>query len=413
MTNRRRWSIVCLLSLGTIIAYVDRANLSVALADQGFVREFNLTNNDRGLLNSAFFWAYAVLQIPAGILVDRFGVKFPFAIGCCAWSLVSALGGVVTSGSQLLGLRILLGVGESVVTPGSLRWIRVHVDERQRGLAVGIFMSGTKLGSAIGAPLAGLLLVQFGWRVMFLILGASCVLWLVPWLLLVKNDDRSEEDRSAGSARPPAMPFLRLFSTRLMWGILIGTFAYNYFVYFCLTWLPAYFAEMRGLSLAKSSLYTGFSFGGMAVVAILAGFAADRIIQRGGDPVRTRKAFIIAGLLLASLELIGAFSTYNTVAQVFSFVSLSGLGLTTANYWALTQTLMPGASIGRMAGIQNCASNVAGALAGYLTGLLLELTGSYRAPMYAVGVLLILGMLAYLFMVHARYAPVARDPNGV
>jgi ACS family D-galactonate transporter-like MFS transporter len=407
MSNRRRWSIVCLLSLGMIIAYVDRSNLSVALADKGFIKEFQLTNSDRGLMNSAFFWSYALLQIPAGFLVDRFGVKFPYAIGFCMWSIVSALGAAITSVPQLIGLRVLLGIGEAVVTPASLRWIRFNVDERQRGLAVGIYMAGTKFGPAIGAPLAGFLILHYGWRMMFLILGVGCLLWLIPWMTLVKNNDRELEAQLVTKTSAKPIPFLRLFSTRLMWGIIIGTFAYNYFVYFCMTWLPAYFAESRGFSLAKSSAFTGFSFGGMATVATLAGFWADRIIQRGGDPVRIRKIFTIAGLMVASTELIGAFSSSNEVAQAFAIISLSGLGLATANYWALTQTLMPGAAIGRIAGIQNCASNLAGTVAPYVTGVLLQATGSYQAPMYAVGVLLIVGVLAYVFMVHAKYAPTA------
>jgi len=411
MSNRRRWTIVSLLCLGAIIAYVDRANLSVALADKGFIKEFQLTNNDRGLLSSAFFWVYALLQIPAGYMVDRFGVKVPFALGLCAWSLVSALGAAITSVPQLLGLRVLLGVGEAVVTPGSLRWIRYHVEERQRGLAVGIFMAGTKFGPAIGAPLAGFLLLHYGWRWMFLLLGVGGVLWLIPWLTLVKDDDRQLEAQLAKKTDAPPMAMARLFSTRLLWGILIGTFGYALLVYFCMTWLPAYFAESRGLSLAKSSVYTGFSFAGMASVAILGGLWADSMIHRGADPVRTRMLFTIAGLLIASTELIGALSSSNEVAQIFAIVSLSGLGLATANYWALTQTLMPGAAIGRISGIQNCAANVAGGLAPYATGLLLHSTGSYRAPLYAVGALLVAGVAAYVFMVKPEYAPKPAAPR--
>ena len=110
MSDTRRWSIVCLLSLGMIIAYIDRSNLSVALADKQFVKEFQLTSTDRGLLNSYFFWTYAFLQIPAGFLVDRYGVKFPYAVGFAFWSIVSACAAFVTNIPQLIGLRLLLGV---------------------------------------------------------------------------------------------------------------------------------------------------------------------------------------------------------------------------------------------------------------------------------------------------------------
>ncbi len=171
MTSFRRWFLVCWLCLGMIIAYVDRSNFSVALAAKDFKTVFQLTDADRGTLNSVFFWSYALLQIPAGFLVDRFGVKFPYAIAFFFWSLVSAATAAAGSVWQLVSLRLLLGVGEALVTPAGLRWVRFNVAERQRGLAVGIYMSGTKYGPAVGAPLAAWLLQMYGWRQMFLILG--------------------------------------------------------------------------------------------------------------------------------------------------------------------------------------------------------------------------------------------------
>lgn len=388
-----------------IIAYVDRANFSVALAADDFKQYFNLTDKDRGFLNAAFFWSYALLQIPAGFLVDRYGVKFPYAVGFVFWSLTSAATAMATSVWQLTILRLILGVGESVVTPSSLRWIRFNVEEKQRGLAVGIYMAGTKYGPAIGTPLAAYLTFHYGWRYMFAILGLGCLFWLIPWLLMVKNDDRELEAAQLKKATAKPVPFSAIFSTRLIWGIIIGTFCYNYFVYFCLTWLPSYFKESRGLSLASSGVFTGFSFGGMATVAIIAGLVADRMIVNGGDPVKVRKGFTIAGLLAASTEIFGAFVQDNNLALACAIISLSGLGLATANYWALTQTLMPGAAIGRIAGVQNCASNISGIVAAILTGWLKQVTGSYSAPIYAVGAILIIGVAAYVFLVDQKYAP--------
>src|SRR5260370_42503143 len=143
-SQTRRWTIIGMLSLGVIIAYVDRTNFSVALAAKDFKALFRLTDVDRGTLNSAFFWSYAFLQIPAGWLVDRYGVKLPYAISFLVWSLVSAGTGLAGSVSQLLALRVMLGVGESVAIPASMRWIRFHFTEKERGLAVGGFLSGTK-----------------------------------------------------------------------------------------------------------------------------------------------------------------------------------------------------------------------------------------------------------------------------
>lgn len=147
------------------------------------------------------------------------------------------------------------------------------------------------------------------------------------------------------------------------------------------------------------------SFMGMAVVAVAAGWVADRMIDRGGDPVTVRKGFAIAGFVLASTEVIGAFSDSRSVALFFAIFSLSGLGLTTANYWALTQTLIPGAAVGRIVGIQNTAANLPGIVAPLLTGWLKQTTGSYNAPIQAIWFFLLAGIGSYVLLVRKKYAP--------
>jgi ACS family D-galactonate transporter-like MFS transporter len=409
MSPRFRWSIIGLLCAGMMIAYFDRVNLSVALADRQSrqpLKDFlHLSDNDRGALNSAFFWSYALLQIPAGWLVDRYGVKFPFALGFLLWSLTSAGTALAGSVRQLFGLRLLLGVGESVTTPAGMRWIRFHCPESQRGLAVGLYMAAAKVGPGVGAPIAAWLIALYGWRMMFVVVGLGGLVWLAPWLKLVKDDDREIEAAQRRASSEAQIPFARVMASPVIWGTVIGTFCYQYFVYFCMTWMPAYFVERRNLSLNSMGLYTLFSFAGMAVVATLAGWAADRLIDRGGDPVRVRKAFTIAGFLVASTELIGAVSDSSSVALFFAVFSLSGLGLTTANYWALTQTLIPGAAVGRIVGVQNCAANLPGIAAPLLTGWLLQTTGSYEAPMQAIWAFLLGGVASYLLLVRRKYAP--------
>ena len=399
-----RWTVVVLLNLGAIIAYVNRTNISVALASVDFKALFQLSDTDRGNLNSAFFWSYAVLQIPAGWLVDRYGVKLPYALGFLSWSLVSAATALAGTFSQLFGLRFLLGVAESIVTPASMHYIRFHFVEKERGLAVGLYMSGTKIGPAIGAPIAAWLILHYDWKVMFIVLGFGSLLWLVPWMMVVPRDSVRVAVSKPGTTNE-SVSFGRIMASPVIWGTIIGTFCYMYFVYFCMTWMPAYFVERRHLSLSSMGLYTFFSFAGMAIVATMAGWAADVWIGRGGNPVFVRKVFTIAGFVMASTEVIGALSNSVTVALFFAVFSLSGLGLATANYWALTQTLIPGGAIGRIVGIQNCAANLPGIIAPILTGWLKQRTGSYDASMQAIWFFLLLGIAAYLLLVREKYAP--------
>ena len=400
-----RWIVIGVLSLGMIIAYVSRSALAVPLALPEFIRSFHLLNTDRGVLNSAFFWTYALLQIPAGWIVDRYGVKYPYFLGFTLWCLASASTALTRSIPQLIMVQVLLGVGQAVVPPASYRWIRYHFVEKERGLAIGLYMTGTKIGPAIGAPLTAGLIGMYDWRTTFVLLGLGGLVWLAPWLLLVKNDDRQRERADVRKAGAPPIPISRIMASPVIWGTITASFCYMYFVYFCMTWMPAYFIERRHLSLGKMGLYAFFSFGGMATVATLAGFAADLLIGRGHNPVTVRKWFTIAGFAVACTELIGARATSLETALLFAVVSLSGLGLATANYWAITQTLIPGAAIGRITGIQNSACSFAGIVAPILTGWLLQKTGSYETPMMAIMVVLLVGVLSYLLLIREKYAP--------
>lgn len=399
----KRWWTVWLLCGGILIAYVDRTNLSVALATPELKAALRLDDAQRGALNSAFFWCYAFLQIPAGWVVDRYGAKWPLAIGFVFWSVVSGLTAFVQSFWQLLSLRVLLGIGESVVMPASMRWIRFHLPEANRGAAVGIFLAGTKFGPAVGAPLAALLTASYGWQNMFLILALGGLIWMIPYWRMVSDDDRAIEARESQGGGD--LSYRTLFSTPLIYGVLLGSFCYNYFVYHNMTWLPAYFVERRNLSLNSMGWFTMFSFGGTALVAILSGMWADRMIRGGRDPVKVRRGFTCAGLILASTELIGALAPSDGVAIFFAIFSMCGLGLATPNYWALTQTLLPGAGVGRIVGIQNFAVNLSGVAAPLATGWLKKTTGSYDAPMQAIWVLLLIALGCYAFLVRREYAP--------
>jgi MFS transporter, ACS family, D-galactonate transporter len=393
-----RWLVVALLTVGVVIAYTDRINLSAALPQ--IRMSFPISAEASGILLSAFFWAYTLLQTPAGWLVDRFGLKWPYAVGLFLWSAVSAATALVSSLSGLIAMRIVLGIGESIVTPASMRYLRENFAEHERGLPIGIYFSGTKYGPAIGAPIATYLVLGYGWRWMFVLNGALCVLWLVPWLLFVRDDRKSSPVPEGGAS----VSWGAILGAPLMWGTCVATFCYMYFVYFCMTWMPTYFKDRFGFSLTASGWFTFMSFGGMATVAILAGWAADRLIARGHNAVTIRKVFTIVGFVLAFSEVFGAFS-HSTAATLFLAVfSLSGLGLATANYWALTQTLTPASASARVAGIQNTAANMAGIAAPWITGILVQRTGSFNAPLIAVGFWLVVGIACYLFLVRERHA---------
>jgi ACS family D-galactonate transporter-like MFS transporter len=401
-----RWGILALLTLGLLISFVDRTSLSSALADKAFIKEFALTSVGRGWLNSAFFWSYGLMQMPMGWVVDRYGVKWPYAICFFLWCLAATLTGAVSTLAGLLVMRLLIGATEAVVIPASYRWIANNLPESNKGLAAGILSMGGKFGPAIGAPIAAWLIVSHSWQVMFVATGVVGLLWLAPWMWMVKNDLPSNEDLAIAKRKASSVSFKSLMSSPVIWGAMINNFCYGYFTFYCMTWMPAYLVEQHGLSLGKSGLYTFFSFAGIAIVATLAGWAADRMIARGGDPVFVRKAFIVAGFVGAGTILFGVFAQSLEAALFWNVLSLSLLGLTTANNLALCKlTLIPKQAIGMATGVQQVATSLAGGVSASLSGWLLETSGSYNLPMMVIFFFLVIGAANTIVLLRPRWSP--------
>jgi len=410
----RRWWILVLLSLGVLISFVDRTSISAALTVPAFKAHFHLSDVDRGWINSAFFWSYAVLQVPLGWVVDRYGVKWPYAVCFALWCVASAATGLTTTLAGLVAVRLLIGAAEAIVVPASWRWLRNNFAEAQNGTAVGIYMFGTKIGPAIGAPLAAWLILRSDWRTMFLVTGAAGLLWLIPWLLFVSNDWKAGARRVARRSEAAAIPVGRLLASPLIWATFVVNFCYNYFTFYCMTWMPAYLVEQRGLSLERMGLYAFFSFAGIAIVALAAGWVADRLIRRGANAILVRKSFTIAGFLVASTVVLGAHASSLNWALFWNVASLSGLGLATANNLALCRlTLIPSSSTGLVTGFQQVATSLAGIVSPILSGWLLQTSGSYALPMQAIFVFLLIGAFTTAFLLRPEWAPRAVSPATV
>ncbi|WP_418017040.1 MFS transporter [Paraburkholderia caribensis] len=389
-----------------MISFVDRTSMSAALADHRFVQEFALTHVERGWLGSAMFWSYGLLQMPMGWLVDRYGVKWPYSICFLLWCLAAAATGVVTTLSALILMRLLIGVAEAVVVPATYRYLADNFDETRKGTALGIYSIGGKMGPALGAPIAAWLIAVSSWKAMFVVTGLAGLIWLMPWQLMLNNDFPSKAELAAARRRAASVPLRNLLSSPVVWGGLITNFCYSYFAFYCMTWMPAYLVEQRGLSLSQSGLYTFFSFAGIAMVAAFAGLAADRLIARGHDAVVVRKAFIVAGFIGGTTVLLGAYTPSPQMALFWNVVSLSLLGLVTANNLALVKlTLIPKQAVGLNTGLQQVATSLAGGVSASLSGWLLHVGHSYTLPMLAIFVFLLLGATSTVVLLRRKWAP--------
>jgi sugar phosphate permease len=402
-----QWALLLLVTVGVLIAFIDRSSIAAAVADKGFVGDFGLSNVDRGWVNAAFFWSYGVVQVIMGSIIDRYGVKWPYLICFFLWCAATIITGFITGFAALIVMRLIVGGAESVTIPASYRWIRNNFQENQAGTAVGIFTCGNKIGSAVGVPIGAWLIVHYDWRMMFFVTGAIGIVWLIPWLLLVPSDlPASRQQDEAARRKASSVTYGDILSSPVIWGALIINFAYGYLTFFCATWMPSYLVEQRGLSLEQSGFFTFLSFAGVAAVAVLAGWASDKIIDRGADPVLVRKSFIVAGFIGGCTVLLGAKAQSTGVALFWNVASLSLLGLATANIQTLCRlTLIPKQAVGRVTGVQQVATSLAGGTVASLSGWLLHISGSYDLPMYIIFVVLIIGAAATVILLQPKWSP--------
>ncbi|MDR5762752.1 MFS transporter [Caballeronia sp. LZ035] len=408
-----RFSVLALLALGVLIAYIDRTSISATLAHPDFIRHFALDDIDRGWINAAFFWSYGVFQVPMGWVADRYGVKWPYAISFALWCVATALMGAVTALASLVVMRLVIGAAEAIVIPASYRWIRNNFDESQNGLAVGLLAMGNKFGPAFGAPLGAWIIVNYSWQAMFIGTGLVGLMWLLPWLTMVRSDYPAQPEviRSHISARTVTLG--NILSSPVVWGGIITNFCYGYFTFYCMTWMPAYLVEQRHLSISRSGVFTFFSFAGIAIVALVAGWVADRVIAGGRNPILVRKVFTVTGFLGGCTVLLGAYADTVQMALFWNVLSLSLLGLVTANNLVLSRlTLIPKQAIGLVTGIQGVATSLAGGVTASLSGWLLQVSGSYRLPMLIILVFLVVGALATAFLYRPEWAPRVSEPEG-
>ncbi len=391
--SAREWTVVLLLVLSVIINYIDRSNLSLAMPL--IQRQFTLSPVHVGLLLSAFFWTYALMQLSgvAGWLSDHFPVGWVMVAGYLLWSGATIVTGLVTGFTTLYVTRLLLGAGESVAYPCYSR-VFAELPQEHRGRANALIDAGTKLGPATGAFVGGLLLVHFGWRVLFLSLGGGGLLWLLPWLALMPRGGRAVK-------RAVALPsIVQLLGKKAAWGSFLGHFCGNYFFYFLLAWLPNYLVGEEKMSIGSMSRLTSAVFLLIAASTLLVGWISDRLIAAGASPTRVRRAAVVGGLSVASSLIALLFVERNPpLSLAILAVACVGYGAFASNHWAITQTLAGPAMAGRWSSLQNGVANLSGIVAPWVTGLIVKFHGSARLAFVLTGIVALAGAFLWGLLV--------------
>ncbi len=397
---RRRWKIIGLLFAASTINYLDRASLSLALPT--ISGELNLDATSKGLLLSAFFWSYCLMQVPVGLCVDRFPIRWFYAAMFALWSLACGFTGLASSLGVFIGLRIILGVGESIYFPGGTKTVSLLFAPKDRGLPSGLFDSGTRVGLVLGGVLIPWLIISFGWRMMFMVLGFASLAWLIPWLLIVPSQ-LSPAGVSTPTGKPVADDFPRsgfrlpAFNRNLL-GICLGFFCFDYFVYLLLTWLPDYLVQVRHLTIMKAGAYSAMPYLVFGACQALGGWMGDRLTSRGWNETRTRKGIVTAGFA-SGLLLIPAVRADNAEVAIAFIIGASFVGLAVGNLTAIVQNCAPPDQVGVWTGMENFIGNFAGVLAPLVTGILISRTGSYMPGFTVAALILVAGLVPYWFVV--------------
>lgn len=399
--SRRRWAIVALLFTASLINYLDRASLSLALRQ--ISRDLNLDPTTKGLLLSSFFWSYTFMQLPMGLLADRFPIRGFYAAMFTLWSFACGVTGFAGSLAMFVGLRVLLGVGEAIYYPGGTRTVSLLFAPDERGLPSGLFNSGTRAGLVVGGIVLPWLIVHFGWRNMFTILGFGSLLWLGPWLAIVPGGLRPEA-RAGERLRWPT------FHRNLL-GICLGFFSFDYFLYLLLTWLPDYLVQVRHLSVTVAGAYSAIPFLLFTAGEATGGWFGDLLIRRGWSETRARKTIVSAASLLGLL-LIPAVRMENVNIAIALIACACAAGLAMGNLIAMVQACARPGEIAAWAGLQNFGGNCGGIVAPLITGILITRTGSYMPGFVIAAVVLALGLLPYWFIV-GELRPPAQAEAGV
>ena len=393
--NERRWTIVGLLFLAALINYLDRATLSVALP--AISTDLGLSPNTKGVLLSAFFWSYALMQVPIGWCADRFDLRWLYTATFALWSVACGLTGLAGSLAALIALRVVLGMGESIYLPGGSKAVSLLFPPKERGFPAGLFDSGTRAGMALGAPLTAWLIVRYGWRNMFLVVGFSALVWLIPWLTAVSRSPLKAAPTAeiTGGSRKQ----IRIVTfNRDLAGLCLGFFCFGYYWYLLVTWLPDYLVTVRHFTLLKAGLYASLPYFVFGLSQLLGGWLGDRLAGRGWNETRARKG-IVTFAFLTGLLLIPAARVESPTLAIALFSAASLVGLSTANILVILQGCAPPDEVGAWTGMENFAGNLGGVLAPMATGLLITRTHSYFQGFALAAAVLVAGLLAYWFVV--------------
>jgi ACS family glucarate transporter-like MFS transporter len=411
-----RFFLIFWLFVLSTVAFLDRTNISIA--GVGLAQEYGLTKVQLGWVFSAFLIGYAGFQIPGGWLAVRMGPRKVLTLGVMWWGVFTALTAVVApSGAHaltaLMLVRLGLGIGESVVYPAANQFIARWIPVQERGKANGWIFAGVGAGAGLTPPLLNAIIESYGWRASFWFCAVvGCIAGLV-WYIAAR--DRPEDhprvseaelahihagrDFSAPGARPP-IPWRRIFSNREVWALTLSYFTFGYVVWIFFSWFFIYLAEVRGLNLKTSALYSMLPFIAMTVCCLLGGVINDAVVKRHGLRLGRCGLPVIALLLTAIFLIFGSMAESAGMATLILAGGAGAIYLAQSAYWSVTADFA-GPHSGVVSGVMNMGCQVGGAITASLTPWIAAEFG-WTSAFFTAAALAVVGAFAWVFVDPAR-----------
>ncbi len=418
--TRVRYGILALLFIGVVINYLDRANLALAIPVMGI--DLHLNAIEKGLVLSAFGWSYVLMQIPGGIMIDRFGPRLTYGLSLATWSTVTILQALARNAAALIGLRVTLGITEAPAFPVNSRVVATWFPSRERGFAIGVYTAGEFGGLAIFAPILALILASpLHWQGMFAICGAIGLLYAVIWFLAYRDPRQSRRVNEAelsyireGGGLAETVTAGRRFSWadvfellrhRQLWGIYIGQFAVGVTLWFFLTWFPSYLVNARHLSIIHAGFYASIPYLSAMLGVLFGGVFSDGLIRRGLPVGPARKTPVILGLLGASTIMLANFVPTSNINLVIAIMAVAFFCQGMSNMsWTLVTEMAPRELQGLTGGVFNFFANIPSIVTPLVIGFILAATnGDYSGALIFVTVVDLIGVLSYIFVIGKVY----------
>ena len=408
--SRTRWKILALLTLISVITYVDRVNISVAARQM--MPALGLTQVQMGTVFSAFVLGYALFQVPGGWLGDRWGSRRVLTAAVVWWSLftaLTALAGTLPTAQwmgilgSLILVRFLIGVGEAAALPNFNRTVADWLPSQERGLGMGVSIGGIGIGSALTPPIVAWMMVNYGWQSAFYASGAAGVLIALLWAWYAR--DRPEQHPNVNEAElryirdtPLALspvepvPWSAFLRTPTVWWLVLSYTGLGYIAYVYMSWFYLYLINERGFTVLRGAFFASGPFLAITVLCPLGGWVTDRLAVRLGVN-RGRSSVGCAGMLLSGLCILTGTQAADPVGAILLLSLGAGfLYFTVGAFWAGTIDLAP-RHAGTLSGVMNTGANIGGTISPTLTPWLAEQFGWNVSLGVAAGIAVMGGLL--------------------